>query len=188
MMKKVAVLPYNEYEKMKYNNTASVQNSVPQIQHSQPLYEQLLPRTVQNPQSQFHHSQPQYMQILPHNALALQPLSLQQQQLHQQNPYIVNDSLSFQQPLSHSLYDPKVDQITNYEKKVYRILSSDINVNEKHILYQDAMQKLIDLKDLHLHAALCNPISDDANIPVSYTHLRAHETPEHLVCRLLLEK
>ena len=27
-----------------------------------------------------------------------------------------------------------------------------------------------------------------AAIPVSYTHLRAHETPEHLVCRLLLEK
>eukprot|EP00658_Telonema_sp_P-2_P062525 TRINITY_DN51198_c0_g1_i1.p1 TRINITY_DN51198_c0_g1~~TRINITY_DN51198_c0_g1_i1.p1 ORF type:complete len:118 (+),score=40.69 TRINITY_DN51198_c0_g1_i1:170-523(+) len=25
-------------------------------------------------------------------------------------------------------------------------------------------------------------------ITVSYTHLRAHETPEHLVCRLLLEK
>ena len=24
--------------------------------------------------------------------------------------------------------------------------------------------------------------------PVSYTHLGAHETPEHLVCRLLLEK
>src|SRR5678816_2204778 len=23
--------------------------------------------------------------------------------------------------------------------------------------------------------------------PLSYTHLRAHETPEHLVCRLLLE-
>eukprot|EP00658_Telonema_sp_P-2_P009637 TRINITY_DN13592_c0_g1_i3.p1 TRINITY_DN13592_c0_g1~~TRINITY_DN13592_c0_g1_i3.p1 ORF type:complete len:155 (+),score=26.40 TRINITY_DN13592_c0_g1_i3:168-632(+) len=27
-----------------------------------------------------------------------------------------------------------------------------------------------------------------ASRPVSYTHLRAHETPEHLVCRLLLEK
>src|SRR5678815_3091151 len=26
-----------------------------------------------------------------------------------------------------------------------------------------------------------------ANHAVSYTHLRAHETPEHLVCRLLLE-
>src|SRR5678816_2398457 len=31
----------------------------------------------------------------------------------------------------------------------------------------------------------CDPIT---NQPVSYTHLRAHETPEHLVCRLLLEK
>mgnify|MGYP007068914243 CR=1 FL=1 len=28
----------------------------------------------------------------------------------------------------------------------------------------------------------------DTALPVSYTHLRAHETPEHLVCRLLLEK
>eukprot|EP00658_Telonema_sp_P-2_P025047 TRINITY_DN20087_c0_g1_i1.p1 TRINITY_DN20087_c0_g1~~TRINITY_DN20087_c0_g1_i1.p1 ORF type:complete len:116 (+),score=17.27 TRINITY_DN20087_c0_g1_i1:475-822(+) len=28
----------------------------------------------------------------------------------------------------------------------------------------------------------------DSSLPVSYTHLRAHETPEHLVCRLLLEK
>src|SRR5665254_17777 len=27
-----------------------------------------------------------------------------------------------------------------------------------------------------------------APVAVSYTHLRAHETPEHLVCRLLLEK
>eukprot|EP00658_Telonema_sp_P-2_P035764 TRINITY_DN25964_c0_g1_i1.p1 TRINITY_DN25964_c0_g1~~TRINITY_DN25964_c0_g1_i1.p1 ORF type:complete len:185 (-),score=37.89 TRINITY_DN25964_c0_g1_i1:82-636(-) len=29
---------------------------------------------------------------------------------------------------------------------------------------------------------------DVRHTPVSYTHLRAHETPEHLVCRLLLEK
>ena len=27
-----------------------------------------------------------------------------------------------------------------------------------------------------------------AYMAVSYTHLRAHETPEHIVCRLLLEK
>src|SRR5678815_3673699 len=27
-----------------------------------------------------------------------------------------------------------------------------------------------------------------SDIYISYTHLRAHETPEHLVCRLLLEK
>ena len=32
-------------------------------------------------------------------------------------------------------------------------------------------------------------LSNLANVaPVSYTHLRAHETPEHLVCRLLLEQ
>eukprot|EP00658_Telonema_sp_P-2_P061909 TRINITY_DN50574_c0_g1_i1.p1 TRINITY_DN50574_c0_g1~~TRINITY_DN50574_c0_g1_i1.p1 ORF type:complete len:122 (-),score=7.12 TRINITY_DN50574_c0_g1_i1:25-390(-) len=29
---------------------------------------------------------------------------------------------------------------------------------------------------------------DNGPKSVSYTHLRAHETPEHLVCRLLLEK
>ena len=31
-------------------------------------------------------------------------------------------------------------------------------------------------------------IKANGTSPVSYTHLRAHETPEHLVCRLLLEK
>eukprot|EP00658_Telonema_sp_P-2_P046192 TRINITY_DN3430_c0_g1_i14.p1 TRINITY_DN3430_c0_g1~~TRINITY_DN3430_c0_g1_i14.p1 ORF type:complete len:406 (+),score=88.08 TRINITY_DN3430_c0_g1_i14:213-1430(+) len=40
---------------------------------------------------------------------------------------------------------------------------------------------------------LLNSVSPSYNVliysgPVSYTHLRAHETPEHLVCRLLLEK
>src|SRR5678815_2024150 len=32
------------------------------------------------------------------------------------------------------------------------------------------------------------PMLSIGYIAVSYTHLRAHETPEHLVCRLLLEK
>ena len=31
-------------------------------------------------------------------------------------------------------------------------------------------------------------ITDENYIPVSYTHLRAHETGRNLVCRLLLEK
>src|SRR5678816_4678075 len=31
-------------------------------------------------------------------------------------------------------------------------------------------------------------LAPDFEVAVSYTHLRAHETPEHLVCRLLLEK
>ena len=42
---------------------------------------------------------------------------------------------------------------------------------------------IIILHDLNLASEYC-----DRLIPVSYTHLRAHETPEHLVCRLLLEK
>ena len=32
------------------------------------------------------------------------------------------------------------------------------------------------------------PYEAERQIAVSYTHLRAHETPDHLVCRLLLEK
>ena len=42
-----------------------------------------------------------------------------------------------------------------------------------------------------LDSAVANAEHNDNQIadePVSYTHLRAHETPEHLVCRLLLEK
>src|SRR5674536_8344 len=40
-----------------------------------------------------------------------------------------------------------------------------------------------------LEAASSTLSNSTGNIdPVSYTHLRAHETPEHLVCRLLLEK
>ena len=31
-------------------------------------------------------------------------------------------------------------------------------------------------------------LGNESRIPVSYTHLRAHETLRHLVCRLLLEK
>src|SRR5674536_385386 len=48
---------------------------------------------------------------------------------------------------------------------------------EKGVLEKDAKGFL---KPVHLSLKL--PIA------VSYTHLRAHETPEHLVCRLLLEK
>src|SRR5678816_4244333 len=39
----------------------------------------------------------------------------------------------------------------------------------------------------HVFLPVC-PFACSSVCPVSYTHLRAHETPEHLVCRLLLEK
>eukprot|EP00658_Telonema_sp_P-2_P053289 TRINITY_DN41774_c0_g1_i1.p1 TRINITY_DN41774_c0_g1~~TRINITY_DN41774_c0_g1_i1.p1 ORF type:complete len:100 (-),score=12.84 TRINITY_DN41774_c0_g1_i1:54-353(-) len=46
---------------------------------------------------------------------------------------------------------------------------------------------------LPTHTTLISSFHSDVNNwsptkSVSYTHLRAHETPEHLVCRLLLEK
>src|SRR5678816_3721593 len=44
--------------------------------------------------------------------------------------------------------------------------------------YSDAIKKL---KDLFIK-------TPNEVVAVSYTHLRAHETPEHLVCRHLLEK
>src|SRR5678815_3085650 len=44
------------------------------------------------------------------------------------------------------------------------------------------------------HTFICEGVEIDDEVfvghgvmSVSYTHLRAHETPEHLVCRLLLE-
>src|SRR5674536_379432 len=71
---------------------------------------------------------------------------------------------------------------------------------KKHGFVERKMQKAVTMKDckdrneqfekIHKlkeeYSKSENPIiSMDA---VSYTHLRAHETPEHLVCRLLLEK
>src|SRR5678816_3424228 len=57
-----------------------------------------------------------------------------------------------------------------------------------------ATWRVVSRVDVHEHMEFVNG-NDEVNgylrltkIPVSYTHLRAHETPEHLVCRLLLEK
>src|SRR5678815_1746588 len=53
--------------------------------------------------------------------------------------------------------------------------------------------KAEDVRSLYF-ASTTHPFKDRQNagvigtaLSVSYTHLRAHETPEHLVCRLLLE-
>eukprot|EP00658_Telonema_sp_P-2_P051440 TRINITY_DN39502_c0_g1_i1.p1 TRINITY_DN39502_c0_g1~~TRINITY_DN39502_c0_g1_i1.p1 ORF type:complete len:106 (-),score=27.51 TRINITY_DN39502_c0_g1_i1:96-413(-) len=51
-------------------------------------------------------------------------------------------------------------------------------------LRQDPLQQ----KALTQVAAVMETPDGSGAYPVSYTHLRAHETPEHLVCRLLLEK
>ena len=46
----------------------------------------------------------------------------------------------------------------------------------------------LDLGELARHGQVVADAVVGALKPVSYTHLRAHETPEHLVCRLLPEK
>ena len=42
--------------------------------------------------------------------------------------------------------------------------------------------------NLAMLKALDGDVKGAVNMPVSYTHLRAHETVLDLVCRLLLEK
>ena len=62
-------------------------------------------------------------------------------------------------------------------RKAYYKASIDV-LNVSDILLQTLYQKLLIEVDF-------NFIS---HVPVSYTHLRAHETVLDLVCRLLLEK
>ena len=51
---------------------------------------------------------------------------------------------------------------------------------------QTILQAFIDADENHLSAEDVYVLVKE--VAVSYTHLRAHETRRHLVCRLLLEK
>src|SRR5678815_865258 len=53
-----------------------------------------------------------------------------------------------------------------------------------------AASEIFNVESLNFEPAAntSSSVTPGAAFPVSYTHLRAHETPEHLVCRLLLEK
>ena len=59
-----------------------------------------------------------------------------------------------------------------------------------HVGYVDfgLMDSISDSDRLTLTGAVVHLINRDFSGSVSYTHLRAHETSLHLVCRLLLEK
>eukprot|EP00658_Telonema_sp_P-2_P073179 TRINITY_DN62229_c0_g1_i2.p1 TRINITY_DN62229_c0_g1~~TRINITY_DN62229_c0_g1_i2.p1 ORF type:complete len:105 (+),score=15.53 TRINITY_DN62229_c0_g1_i2:171-485(+) len=81
-------------------------------------------------------------------------------------------------------------------------LQSEASVSLQHLLLEGSTTSNGAITLLNLHEPLQYLLTDwvlligidslhsclFTNIPVSYTHLRAHETPEHLVCRLLLEK
>ena len=75
----------------------------------------------------------------------------------------------------YDLFFPQLDQqIIGEEHRAY--FTSDLRLGPQ------GYQKLLalDRQELKRRAKM--------NIPVSYTHLRAHETVLDLVCRLLLEK
>src|SRR5674536_130556 len=71
----------------------------------------------------------------------------------------------------------------NLRKDVSKILKAYDELNEQYASYsyvsRDWYVENMGTKNLHM----CSTWDES----VSYTHLRAHETPEHLVCRLLLE-
>ena len=81
---------------------------------------------------------------------------------------ISTPSNSFKQELSEE-EDVKEFCLVNYQTKFILTEIIDVKGDNAHPLYQWIA-------------------SDYGKTPVSYTHLRAHETLRYLVCRLLLEK
>eukprot|EP00658_Telonema_sp_P-2_P061673 TRINITY_DN50351_c0_g1_i3.p1 TRINITY_DN50351_c0_g1~~TRINITY_DN50351_c0_g1_i3.p1 ORF type:complete len:432 (+),score=67.54 TRINITY_DN50351_c0_g1_i3:235-1530(+) len=60
--------------------------------------------------------------------------------------------------------------------------------NKLHKIPLQLEEGLCELVSYLWVAECASRLSSSKEAAVSYTHLRAHETPEHLVCRLLLEK
>ena len=59
---------------------------------------------------------------------------------------------------------------------------------DKHLNEEEIAEIATSGTDALILSGTLNITKENMSEPVSYTHLRAHETPEHLVCRLLLEK
>src|SRR5678815_2056518 len=80
------------------------------------------------------------------------------------------------------------------KKRLLRLLDSTKDVEIYPVLgttYQKSKEKELNLgldlqggMSVTMDVSLEGLIKSLSNNPVSYTHLRAHETPEHLVCRL----
>eukprot|EP00658_Telonema_sp_P-2_P079444 TRINITY_DN7675_c0_g1_i1.p1 TRINITY_DN7675_c0_g1~~TRINITY_DN7675_c0_g1_i1.p1 ORF type:complete len:204 (-),score=39.79 TRINITY_DN7675_c0_g1_i1:18-629(-) len=62
----------------------------------------------------------------------------------------------------------------------------DVTITQIRSMFQNFFSMMRTRIRQEFRHVFTNGVEDSP--PVSYTHLRAHETPEHLVCRLLLEK
>ena len=88
----------------------------------------------------------------------------------------------------------KTDWMTNIvtgQDKTLREFESGVNGAIPKEAVTRATQKDLASKIVENEQSLAQLLAKkpaDGFSAVSYTHLRAHETPEHLVCRLLLEK
>src|SRR5678815_4164821 len=107
-------------------------------------------------------------------------------------------------PLEVFVYDTRsvqrnlLEQINELDTAVGLIIAH-ANAQENWVLAGEAMIRKIPYINVNLpndggivnnpYFVMLNPslrTHVESVYPVSYTHLRAHETPEHLVCRLLL--
>src|SRR5678816_4835115 len=89
--------------------------------------------------------------------------------------------------------DAIIDQGLAIFRKLWDANLAHRDIKPANLLVRDDKLYLIDVFFAEIHPSPWRQAVDLANMllclaPVSYTHLRAHETPEHLVCRLLLEK
>src|SRR5678816_3255647 len=91
--------------------------------------------------------------------------------------------------LQRSLADP-----INHDETLFIIVHQVFELWFKLILHEiDKIEELLDQDDVLESERLIRRLTAIVRLfipklsAVSYTHLRAHETPEHLVCRLLLE-
>ena len=85
-----------------------------------------------------------------------------------------------------------VDRVlTDNEHRLVEIYLDQITpdaVASRGIRHGGQTSKKSQLEGVLLAIAEIKEAKPELTNTVSYTHLRAHETPEHLVCRLLLEK
>src|SRR5674536_51064 len=86
---------------------------------------------------------------------------------------------------------PSERQLAWHEMEYYMFVHFTVNTfTDKEWGYGDENESVFNPSELNCRqwAKVAKDAGMKGIITVSYTHLRAHETPEHLVCRLLLEQ